>query len=74
MKTFATIALSLVIIIAGVVFLSSSICAVSSGMNSMDRFKLSDRLLFVSIALIAFGVIFGSIRLIARLNRTSSGD
>jgi len=74
MKTFATIALSLVIIIASLVFLSSSICAVSSGMNSMDRFTWRDRVLFVSIALIAFGAIFGSVRLIAKLNRQSEDE
>jgi len=74
MKTLATIALSLVIIVASLAFVSYSICAVSSGMNSVDRFTWSDRLLFVSIALISYGVIYGSVRLIARLNRKSRDE
>ena len=74
MKALATIALSLVIIVASLIFLSSSLCAVSSGMNSVDRFSWSDRLLFLFVALIALAIVLGSFWLIRKLNRTSDDE
>lgn len=63
MKLIGTIALALLVIIASLLFISSSICMVSSGLNTNGR-------IFVGVfALCSLGVIIGGVCLIARIHR-----
>lgn len=63
MKALATIALTFVVIIAALVFLSFSLCAIASGGGS------GDRLTFAFIALVALLILVGAQFRINKLNR-----
>ena len=65
MKTLATIALSLIAIIASLVLVLSSLCAISGGPLGRDRFPSA------IYALVALAVVIASMRAISRMNRKS---
>ncbi len=71
MKIIATIFLGFVAIIASLGCLMSSMCAVSSGLNSVDRFHLGERLSFAVWALVSLAIAIGSVMLIGKLTRKS---
>jgi hypothetical protein len=63
MKILGTIALAFVVLIASLVSLLSSICAVSGGWSASGRAG------FALTALIFLGIAIGSVMLIGKLNR-----
>jgi hypothetical protein len=63
MKVIATIFLALLVIIAALLFVASSICAVSGGLNP------SDRMIGGVFALCCMGAMIGGISLIAKIYR-----
>ena len=64
MKILATIALGLVVLIAAVFLLGSSLCAASN-----DIFDIGGRIAAGLGALVSLGVMLGGIALIARINK-----
>ena len=66
MKTLATIALSLIAILASLVLVLSTVCAFNGGF--LNR---SDRSSYVFCAIIAFAVLVAAMWAIAKLNRKS---
>jgi hypothetical protein len=69
MRIIGSIALGFVVVIASLLCLLSSICAVSSGLNSMDRFSSGERLSFAFCALVSLAIAVGAVMLIGKLNR-----
>lgn len=63
MKTLATIALGFVVLIASLICLLSSICAVSGGSTGTGRAG------FAVTAVVSLGVAIGAVTLTAKLNR-----
>ena len=63
MDTFLTIIIAIGVIIASLVFLSSSICAFSSGVDS------GSRILGAFIALVSLSIVIGGVMQIAKMNR-----
>jgi hypothetical protein len=63
MKVIKTIALAFAVIIAAIVCLSSSVCAVSSGMDPATR------VLGAIFAIGSLSLAIGGVMLIARMNR-----
>jgi hypothetical protein len=63
MKILGTIALAFVVLIASLVCLLSSICAVSGGWSGSGRAG------FAFTALVFLGVAIGAVMLIGKLNR-----
>jgi len=66
MKTLATIALSLVAIVASLVLVLSAVCAFNGGLLGS-----SDRSSWVFCAIIAFAIVVAAMTAISRLNRRS---
>lgn len=65
MKILGTIALAFVVLIASLVCLLSSICALSGGWSGSGRAG------FAFTALIFLGIAIGAVMLIGKLNRKS---
>ncbi len=63
MKVISTILIAVVVLIASLFFVSSSICVVSSGMDA------GGRALGSFIALLCLGVIIGGVFVIGRIHR-----
>jgi hypothetical protein len=68
MKTLATITLALVVIVASLVLASSSMCAVSAGLNTGVRET------YAVIAVVALAVIIAGVAGILRLRRRPGGE
>ena len=66
MKILFSVIIGLVVLIAALLFVACSICAVASG------FAASGRMISATIALISAGVMLGGVYLIARLNKNDS--
>jgi hypothetical protein len=64
MNIVFTIVIGFAVLIATLLFLSCSICAVGAGLSGQDR------ALVVFIALASLGVMVGGVYLIARINRS----
>lgn len=63
MNTIATIFLALVVIVAALLFIASSLCAVSGGLNP------SSRIIGGIFALCCLGAMIGGSLLIAKIHR-----
>ncbi len=63
MKIFATVVLAILVIVAALIFILSSTCALSSGMSHFDRMT------FAAFALADAGAIAAGIWTIVKLNR-----
>jgi len=66
MKAVAIIVLSLVIIVASIVFLSFTSCAIGIG----DALSLEVRSLYGFVAMVALVCIVGCVTLISKLNKS----
>jgi hypothetical protein len=69
LKTIFIIVITLVIILASIVFLLLSSCATGIGMGTGDRLSASDRTTYALFALLDLGFIIGGLRVIRTLSR-----
>lgn len=68
-KILATIVLSFFTLVACGMFLLSSVCAFSGGLNSVDRFSARERATFAICAFMALGLGLTAVWAIGRINR-----
>ena len=64
MNTILTIVIGFAVLIATLLFLSCSVCAVTGGISGQER------TISTVIALVSLGAIIGGVSLIARINRS----
>jgi hypothetical protein len=68
-KILATIVLSLFTLLACGMFLLSSVCAFSGGLNSVDRFSSRERATFAICAFMSLGLAVTAVWAIGKINR-----
>ena len=68
MKSFATVVLVLVVIVASLICLLLSMCAVGGGLNGGGP-NGGDRAVFAGCALVSLAVAVGGVMLIGKINR-----